>query len=340
MYFGPIFSFQAPANRFIFHTRKQHWWTQIKMSSSTTFPEEQNNEDSSETPPPLKKVHHFTVCMVPPPKFRRVWDTVGAMRIQLKDPGYYRWPPHANMLYPFLELDEASLSNTLELLHSAALQCNPFSVALNKFGTFGGKQRGVLWLFPDSRSEGDDINLLPPLMNLHKMLEDAFPLCKDLSGKGFNPHMTISHFKDLNDALTAQKQLESDFPNIKLDFIMDRFYLLERKGDGGQFLRVAEVGLGINSSVKVFHPPEPFPHMPTEEEAWVYEERMKLKKRRNGGNRGGRGRKNVRRERTPRVPDTPEEIARKRAERKAKRLEMESKETNQAPEVGPSTDET
>jgi 2'-5' RNA ligase len=261
--------------------------------------------------------------MVPSPEFQDVWKTVSEMRQQLKDPGYYRWPPHANLLYPFLELEDEKLPEILEQLHSATRQCPPFNVSLNQFGTFGGKQRGVLWLFPDSSSKDDDSTLPPPLMTLHDKLEEAFPICKDqIKGGRFSPHMTISHFKNLDDALAAQEQLETDFPNTKLDFAMDRIYLLERKGDGGQFLRVAEVGLGSNSTVQVLDPPQPFPDMPAEEEDWVHEERMKLKARRNkGSSRGSRGRTS--RPREPRVPDTPEEIARKRAERKAKRERLE-----------------
>jgi 2'-5' RNA ligase superfamily len=48
--------------------------------------------------------HDWTVCMVPPPSSttRIVWDALNQARQQLADPGFYRWPPHANLLYPFL----------------------------------------------------------------------------------------------------------------------------------------------------------------------------------------------------------------------------------------------
>jgi len=129
-----------------------------------------------------------------------------------------------------------------------------------------------------------------------------------------------------------------------MEFLLNRIYLLERKGDGGQFLLVAEIALGGNSEditehinnnssssskyrrvkTKIFDPPQKFPNMPGREDKWVYDERMQLKERRKGNrNRsGGSGRQRRykgRRTSSPSIPDTPEIIAEKIAQRKAKR---------------------
>lgn len=259
------------------------------------------------------------------------------MRKQLKDPGFFRWPPHSNLMYPFLdvspkETDNAKVEEILEQLRSATQQIEPFPVRLQQLGTFGGKQRGVLWLKPDS-SLPDDNAALAPLLALHKKLEEAFPICKDQTKGGkFTPHMTISHFVNLADAKAAQATIEDEYreelEGDNLTFLLDRIYLLHRKGDGGQFLRMAEIGLGAHGQVEALRPAQAFAEQPTEEEQWVYEERMKQKARRNGGGGRGRGgrRKQQRRRRSRglRVPDTPEVIAAKRAERKAKRERLES----------------
>ena len=290
-------------------------------------PKETNDEDAADTPPIIPKVHHVTVCMVPPPEAEKVWKTVGDMRKQLKDPGYYRWPPHANLLYPFLEVHNSEhLPEILAQLQSAASQIEPFSICLHQLGTFGGKQRGVLWLRPDSSTEGDPNGLVPPLTQLHRKLEEAFPMCRDQTKGGvFTPHMTLSHFENLDDALAAQKEIEQDFAEqqCQLDFVLDRIYLLRRQGDSGQFLRVADIGLGGKGVVEHWGAPRSFPDMPIHEEDWVYEERMKLKKRRNSGRGKRGGSKRSPRHREPRIPDTPEITAAKRAERKAKRERLE-----------------
>jgi hypothetical protein len=97
-------------------------------------------------------------------------------------------------------------------------------------------ERGVLWLYPESgggddSAEKEDDN---SLMQLHRrQLELAFPACLDLSQKGdhekFRPHVTLSHFENLQGAEEAQARLEK-FTMQDLDFVMDRFYLLRRQG--------------------------------------------------------------------------------------------------------------
>ena len=400
--------------------------TPTDLSSSQERPppqQQQQQQDQTEvqkqSPTTARKDHTLTVCMVPPPDAEHVWDVVSQMRKELKDPGYYRWPPHANLLYPFLvwkdkktkkkekkkdcidAVDETAqdddneeeedddgdgddeLSSILHKLKEATSKVEPFHVHLNSLGTFGGKQRGVLWLYPYSQSrqhelqkeeernrsdgigvdkddnavkmeeedaiqtanEGDEEE---PLKRLQRYLEEAFPMCRDQrKGGKFQPHMTLSHFENLTDAELSKDKIYDMFPNIltttasndrrSLRFTLDRIYLLQRKGDMGQFLRVAEIGLGScdgnNNVVRRFDPAQPFPAMPKEEESWVYEERMKLKARRNnnsgrgGGWKGRRGRRGGRqRSRSPRVPDTPEVIAQKRAERKAKKERLEEEE--------------
>ncbi|CAJ1929143.1 unnamed protein product [Cylindrotheca closterium] len=303
-------------------------------------------KEISPLPMQPKKLHSVTVCMVPPPENEHVWEQVSEMRRTLQDPGYYRWPPHANLLYPFLELGnykkdpesrQTNLNVIVEKLQTAMRKCPPFWIQLKQFGTFGGKQRGVLWLDPESFPMNEDAtgtieesskNGVAPLIQLQSLLEEAFPSCQAQSQKnssGFVPHMTLSHFENLEAAKAAQ-ELISPIPT-QLEFVLDRIYLLERLGDDGQFLRVAEIGLGEESSSKVtaiFDPPSPFPGMPADEEDWVHEERMKLKSRRNGKGRKTRGKQQRRRRSwNPRVPDTPEMIAAKRAERKAKRERLE-----------------
>jgi 2'-5' RNA ligase len=312
--------------------------------NSADCSEQHGTDKASSKNPNHRKAHNLTVCMIPPPQYEDIWERVGAMRKELRDPGYYRWPPHVNILYPFLNFKYANktVEEVAATLHGATKQCPPFQVSLNSFGTFGGKQRGVLWLYPDSGNEqAIEEKGKPSLIHLYDRLVEAFPMCDDLSRKEsgkFNPHMTLSHFESLEDAKAGETILEkSSLSNLDgLDFLMDRVYLMERRGDSGQFERLAEVGLGQESTFKVYDPPEAFPWMPKTEEKWVYEERTKLKARRNGNGRRGRGRGNRNRRRTsrgPRIPDTPEVIAAKRAERKAKRELTEKDQAQESVEA-------
>lgn len=295
-------------------------------------------------PKTLQKFHHFTVCMIPPELAVEVWTKVTELRTLLRDPGLYRWPPHANLLYPFVDVYEKTETGekivkhkVLAGLQEACRKCEPFLVRLEQFGTFGGAKRGVLWLLPDSSAprnyyingeKGDNHSretaAREPLRELQTHLEEQFPMCTEqrTTGGTFNPHMTLSHFVNLDQALIAQEMAKQSFEQ-PLEFLVDRIYLMHRKGDDGQFLRVAEILLGEehNTGVIVHDSPKKFCHMPETEADWVYQERQALKARRNRKASGNASRRRYRSApgTRPRTKDSPEVIAAKRAERKAKR---------------------
>lgn len=173
-------------------------------------------------------------------------------------------------------------------LETAVQRIEPFTVTLDRFGTFGGAKHGVLWVYPSTTSNNScnklDRNEPEVVHGLYQSLTLEFPECSS-STREFNPHMTLSHFESRDDAEAARTEIETWWPEEGLQFHVNEIYLLQRKGDGDQFMRVLSLGLGKQSTVMVHDPPLPFPGMPSIEEEWVRSERMKLKKRRNGTSR-------------------------------------------------------
>lgn len=104
-------------------------------------------------------------------------------------------------------------------------------------------------------------------------------MCKDQKKQGsFTPHMTISHYANITDALASKAEVQSNWEPVS--FRVYEVYLLERKGDDGQFLVRGTIPLGPGSVVKLHDQPTPFPDMPFEEEEWVLSERLQMKDRR------------------------------------------------------------
>lgn len=316
-------------------------------------PEIESQIEAETSNVPNKKLHSMTVCMVPEAKYDHVWEALTKARTELRDPGLFRWPPHANMLYPFLDIqsrenDDSSVmdEDVLTLLQDATRQCEPFRVSLKQFGTFGGKARGVLYIYPysfrpigDTNSHGvdDSDEYEEPLVQLQSYLQTNIPECHEQKKNGqYTPHITLSHFKTLDDALEGQRQIEQWWEALEFD--VSEIYCLKREGDNGQFKILAAFPLGANTSGPIVYPePIPFPGMPLVEEDWVREERMALKARRNGnGRRGNRKKTRSKGRNMDRGPsksrDTPEEIAKKRAERalKRERLAREAAEIEEA----------
>ena len=44
--------------------------------------------------------HTTSLCIVPPDDSPE-WRAVQATRLEMRDAGIYRWPPHCNLIYPF-----------------------------------------------------------------------------------------------------------------------------------------------------------------------------------------------------------------------------------------------
>ena len=282
---------------------------QTKSETSTPMNNHQTSQKIFNTP--SRKSHCMTICLVPPPSSTKAWEQLTAIRKECKDPGFYRWPPHANIVYPFLEpaYDKTSEDSKETQRHTfreevanalarAAKQCKPFDVTIDSFGTFGGKNRGVMWAYPKSKYlddiDGAEDDGIEPLIHLQSCLEEQFPMCKDQrKGGKYSPHMTVSHYANNEDALAAKESIESKWEPVT--FHVPEVYLLERKGDDGQFKIAATIPLGPESDdVKMHDTPIAFSGMPDVEEEWVYEERMIMKNRRKQGNkrrqRGGRSR--------------------------------------------------
>jgi 2'-5' RNA ligase len=284
---------------------------QLSSDDSVNKIEESSSSSSSYFDLPLRKSHCRTICLVPPPSATATWDRLKTVRRECKDPGFYRWPPHTNILYPFIEpifSSEDGVERSIEdnripfrdelisHLSSAAEKIEPFDVTIDSFGTFGNNQRGVLWAYPKSQwkqKSNDKEEDEEPLLRLHKLLEQQFPMCTDTRKSGaFHPHTTISHYANNNDALIAKERVEAGWKPVS--FHVPEIYLLERKGDDGQFQISATIPLGgVNSKKVEFHdPPISFPGMPQSEETWVYDERMDMKSRRKMNmKRGRRGRR-------------------------------------------------
>ena len=88
--------------------------------------------------------------------------------------------------------------------------------------------------------------------------------------------MTISHYENSDGALKAKTEIEESWTTVS--FKVSEIYLLMREGDDGQFK--------ILATIPLFNDPAlPFADMPLTEEDWVREERMAMKKRRNGNRR-------------------------------------------------------
>lgn len=230
---------------------------------------------------PSVLVHHSTVAIVPGDNDINVWNRIQDLRYNLKDRGFYRWPPHINILYPFIKPGEIDVTAISSILRH---QC-PFEITLKDFQIFGGRnRRGVLWLNPVT-PKGDEIQ------NLHSSITSIFESNPDPSlfttfrNKPFNPHMTVCHYETSTMASEMASKLQTDWSPVS--FTVREVLIMERNGDSGQFhvaYRIPLCGSPPEDILnyithEVPYVNERFLHLPEVEEEWVRESRLLAKKR-------------------------------------------------------------
>jgi len=169
-----------------------------------------------------QKVVKSALCLIPPPE---MWGPIQAIR-RIYDKSYVRWPPHVNLLYPFIP--DTEFGAAVPKLQQALASVIPFTVTLANFDYFSHNRLSTLWLNPETQNEHEAA--LSPLHALQKILEQNFPHCNDLStisNAGFSPHLSVGQFQTSKVQAAAANFLRGWNP---LTFTATSICMISRKG--------------------------------------------------------------------------------------------------------------
>ncbi|KAJ3336022.1 hypothetical protein HDU93_003856 [Gonapodya sp. JEL0774] len=138
--------------------------------------------------PPHKTVTSALVAIPP----SHLWKGIQHIR-RSRDKSFLRWPPHINILYPFVP--RALFDIALPSVRSALESVAPFNVSLNAVASFHHSNSATLFL--DSHPS---TLCSTPFIQLHSALLSRFPHCTDLSSRadpasdshsGYRPHLSL-----------------------------------------------------------------------------------------------------------------------------------------------------
>lgn len=168
------------------------------------------------------KVVTSAVVVVPP---KESWGQIQAIRQQY-DKSFDRWPPHINLLYPFVPQADfhdaaAKLKN-----HFATSPLPAFNVSFEGFRFFQhGKSSCTVWCDPKLK-QGNE------LTTLQGQLHSVFPFCDDLSTRsadGFQPHLSVGQFSGKAE---VDKKISEFMGGWKpIHFEVSEVFLIARRGD-------------------------------------------------------------------------------------------------------------
>lgn len=176
---------------------------------------------------------------------------------RVHDRHFARWPPHINLLYPFLAAPSEAVAQgedpVYRLKHDIRLRIEkatrnmkpfPESLSADSVGTFFMETTKTkpVWLGPTTQS----------IQTLQAALQAEFTEC-DFEKRTYTPHLSIgqAESKDAAAALSAEvRKNVSDFLTdrkenapISLDWYIDRLFVIERKGFKDRFKVIGTIDL-------------------------------------------------------------------------------------------------
>jgi poly(A) polymerase len=186
-------------------------------------------------------VHTTALAIVPPEG--PCWVPIQAARERLRDGGLFRWPPHINVLYPFVE--PVYFERFATAVAPALRECAPFRVQLDRYGVFGTERRGVVWMEPTAVRVPSSPDSSPPFAELYERIYSMVP---DMPrpARPFVPHLTITHTDSLAraQALADELQAEADPDADPIEFEVGELLILSRSSSTHPFRVAFRLPLG------------------------------------------------------------------------------------------------
>ncbi|KAF2247105.1 hypothetical protein BU26DRAFT_596879 [Trematosphaeria pertusa] len=221
---------------------------------SLTRPQTPSLTMAARLPPHLS--HKSALALLPP---STIVAPIEAVR-RVHDRHFARWPPHINLIYPFLaspsEVEDAQQGDhplpphlkegILLRVQKAVKEINPFHMSLlaDSPGAFSHSKRSkTVWLDPSSDS----------VSQLQAALQAEFAEC-DANGRPFTPHLSVGQANSDAGARKLGEEIKTSISEflgnhptdqpIALGWYVDTVYVLERKGFHDRFKILGAVELG------------------------------------------------------------------------------------------------
>lgn len=173
------------------------------------------------------------LAVVPPTE---LWGPIQKIRaVHARPKQFKRWPPHVNILWPFmppLELPDAVL-----VLKEALASVVPFVLELDNFSSFvHGKMAHFIL----------DANI-PELVSLHAVVAKLYPESEKDSQRGFHGHLTVGQVS--GDKATIRQLVDTQCEKFQKDwqpprFLVDHLVVLVAATADDPFEEYARVSIG------------------------------------------------------------------------------------------------
>ncbi|CAG7566524.1 unnamed protein product [Fusarium equiseti] len=127
--------------------------------------------------------HETALCAIPP---QELWSSVDNLR-NLYDKAYAAWPPHINIIYPFVRPEV--LEQAAQILQGNEIEHHP-QVVLDTADSFNHKHHNTIFLGQSSKQN------VKQLSDLKNHVSHVLGQPQHATEENFTPHMTIGQSED------------------------------------------------------------------------------------------------------------------------------------------------
>lgn len=227
--------------------RTERWFLKLSLRRSSGNFLGVKNWDPSKLPVTMQhgapqKDHKSALCLIPP---RHLWSQVQEVRC-FRDKGFCRWPPHVNLVYPFIPDVGNGLEKAAQIISEALKPFARFPVHMSTLKYFvHGSNSATVWLDPES----DQLN------KLQSALARAFPEYQDLNHDpsrgivGFVPHLSLGQWTGKVEAERAIQEISSAWKPGSFDAW--EVVIMSRRGFDDPFVVRYSIPIGQGSYKEV-----------------------------------------------------------------------------------------
>ncbi|KAI0972594.1 hypothetical protein F4678DRAFT_44505 [Xylaria arbuscula] len=171
--------------------------------------------------------HDTALCIIPP---KQLWPLFNGLR-SLYDKAYEKWPPHINLLYPYVRIE--NLSRASDLVASVASQTSvgAIKIHLNAADVFCHKHDNTIFIHDDDKER---------TARLHDLRQAVLNALGHTSAPNYRMHMTIGQSQDL-DRSSHKFLLEKASLLPETEWTVGQLFILVRERlniDGNAFSRM------------------------------------------------------------------------------------------------------
>lgn len=176
------------------------------------------------------------VCIVPP---EDIWSPIEKIR-EKHDKAYKRWPPHINILFPFV--NEKHFDSQVDILTNAFKDFKKFDIYFNNFGYFrrNGNKRNPnpkqsVFLQPSGKDNDKTSNDITDksLQEIYRRLTQLYPVCK--TRNEFHGHLSVGQWT-LDKVEDAIKEKSKDWESMH--FVCDHICIVARTQDANSRMQI------------------------------------------------------------------------------------------------------